>query len=308
MSFTFGSLFAGIGGFDLGFERAGMECRWQVEIDDFCVQVLEKHWPDVRRYKDVRECGRHNLEPVDLICGGFPCQPFSLAGKLRGDDDDRNLWPQFKRIIGETRPSWVVAENVLGIRTIYLDTVLSDLERLEYTAEAVIIPAVAFDASHRRDRIWIVANSTRQRRRGRNNGNEAGNNRTLQAEGPRSPEEQKILANAKEDQVRARLRKDEQVEKRRGRLSNGSGQDDVSDTGHARLEKREGLRSWGQEEYPSIETPIRWPAEPDVGRVVDGFPGRVDRLRALGNAVVPQIPEFIGILILEVEHGTMSIL
>jgi DNA-cytosine methyltransferase len=198
---TYGSLFAGIGGFDLGFDRAGLECKWQVEIDDFCTAVLEKHWPDVTRYRNVREIhglmahtyhtspeGRRQdggeilsvaepegsgvgsssgngercpacLEPVDVICGGFPCQPFSAAGKRRGEDDDRNLWPEFKRLIAEIRPRWVVAENVLGLRTLYIDQVLSDLERLGYTVETLVIPAVAFDAKHRRDRFWIVAYS-----------------------------------------------------------------------------------------------------------------------------------------------------
>ena len=93
MKRTFGSLFAGIGGFDLGFERAGMVCRWQVEIDEFCQKVLAKHWPDVTRYGDVRECGKHNLEAVDLICGGFPCQDVSVAGKRAGLEGKRSgLW------------------------------------------------------------------------------------------------------------------------------------------------------------------------------------------------------------------------
>ena len=103
----FGSLFAGIGGFDLGFERAGMECAWQVEIDEFCNKVLAKHWPNVRRYKDVREVGKHNLEPVDLICGGFPCQDVSLAGQRAGLEGKRStLWSEFYRIICEIRPKF----------------------------------------------------------------------------------------------------------------------------------------------------------------------------------------------------------
>lgn len=111
----FGSLFAGIGGFDLGLEKAGMKCAWQVEIDDYATQVLQRHWPDVRRHRDIKECGRHNLEPVDLICGGFPCQPHSLAGKRKASADDRDLWGEFSRIIRELRPRYVVAENVPGL-------------------------------------------------------------------------------------------------------------------------------------------------------------------------------------------------
>src|SRR6185436_15994505 len=101
----FGSLFAGIGGLDLGLERAGMECAWQVEIDEYCQRVLTKHWPNVTKFRDVRECGAANLQPVDLICGGFPCQPFSLAGKRKGSADDRHLWPEMLRIIDELRPA-----------------------------------------------------------------------------------------------------------------------------------------------------------------------------------------------------------
>src|SRR5512139_283122 len=137
----FGSLFAGIGGFDLGLERAGMTPVWQVEIDPFCCKVLAKHWPNVTRYEDVRNVGREQLGTVDLICGGFPCQPHSLAGKRRGAEDDRDLWPEYRRIVGECRPRWVLAENVPGIRTTILDQVLSDLESLDYAARTLIVPA-----------------------------------------------------------------------------------------------------------------------------------------------------------------------
>ena len=153
----FGSLFAGIGGLDLGLERAGMECAWQVEIDDFCQRVLTKHWPDVPKYKDVRDVGKENLEAVDLIAGGFPCQPFSVAGKQRGEKDDRHLWPEMLRVITELKPTWVLGENVPGIIPIFLDEAISDLEDQGYTCETFVLPAVAFDAPHRRDRLFILA-------------------------------------------------------------------------------------------------------------------------------------------------------
>src|SRR5512136_1087486 len=137
---TFGSLFAGIGGFDLGFERAGMQCLWQVEIDDYCQHVLAEHWPEVKRYGDVRECGSHNLAAVDVICGGFPCQPHSVAGKRKGAVDDRDLWPEMRRIIAELQPTWVVAENVPGIRGTILDAVLADLEALAYETGTISVP------------------------------------------------------------------------------------------------------------------------------------------------------------------------
>lgn len=156
---TAGSLFSGIGGLDLGLERAGWTIKWQVEVDEWCRKVLTKHWPDVPRYGDIRELKGDELEPVDLICGGFPCQPFSVAGKRRGAADDRYLWPEMFRIIKALRPAWVLGENVANIVNMALDTVLSDLESEGYEAATFVIPACAVGAPHRRDRVWIVAYS-----------------------------------------------------------------------------------------------------------------------------------------------------
>src|ERR1044071_2209829 len=111
----FGELFAGFGGIGLGLEQAGMVCRWQVESDPFCQKVLTKHWPNVPKFNDVREVGKHNLESVDLICGGFPCQPYSVCGKGLGASDDRFLWPEMLRVVSELNPEWVVGDNVSGI-------------------------------------------------------------------------------------------------------------------------------------------------------------------------------------------------
>ena len=161
--FTFGSLFAGVGGLDLGLERAGMRCGWQVEIDDYCTWVLEKHWPNVQRYGDVRECGSHNLAPVDLICGGFPCQDVSHAGERKGlkEGTRTGLWYEFARIIRELRPRWVLAENVPGLLSVDsgrgMGTVLRDLAACGYDAEWDCIPAAAFGAPHLRYRVFIVA-------------------------------------------------------------------------------------------------------------------------------------------------------
>ena len=159
---TVGSLFSGIGGFDLGLERAGMTIKWQVEIDDFCNKVLEKHWPDVKRYRDIKELRGDELEPVDLICGGFPCQPFSAAGKRRSKEDDRYLWPEMLRVIRAVRPNWIIGENVAGIVSLALDDVLSDLESEGYACQSFIIPACAVNAPHRRDRVWIIAHARQQ--------------------------------------------------------------------------------------------------------------------------------------------------
>jgi len=160
MTLTFGSLFAGIGGFDLGFERAGMECKWQVEIDPFCEKVLAKHWPDVRKYRDVRECGKHNLPTVDLICGGFPCQPVSLAGRQKAQGDPRWLWPEFARVVAEMQPRWVVMENVTGLLGSGMGDILVDLAQIGYDAEWDCIPVSAFGAPHPRYRVYLVAHTS----------------------------------------------------------------------------------------------------------------------------------------------------
>lgn len=140
----------------------GFETVAFCEIEDYPRKVLAKHWPNVPIYDDVRELTAEKLKDdgitVDVICGGFPCQPFSTAGKRRGEDDDRHLWPEFDRLIREIRPRWVIGENVAGLIPMGLDTVLSDLENAGYAWETFVIPACALNAQHRRDRVWIVAN------------------------------------------------------------------------------------------------------------------------------------------------------
>ncbi len=162
---THGSLFTGIGGFDLGFEWAGFVTAWQVEISTYCLNVLKRRFPDVPRYTDIAACGTHNLASVDVLTGGFPCQPFSLAGKRRGVTDDRHLWPEMRRVVAALRPPWVVAENVPGIIGVCLDDVVADLEAEGYEAGILVLPACAFGAWHRRDRVFIVANAAREPRR-----------------------------------------------------------------------------------------------------------------------------------------------
>jgi DNA (cytosine-5)-methyltransferase 1 len=158
MSLTFGSLFAGIGGFDLGFERAGMVCKWQVEIDDYADRVLAKHWPDVHRERDIRECGAHNLERVDVICGGFPCQDISYAGLGAGLDGERSgLFFEAIRVVRELRPRVVVLENVAALLTRGLDRVLGTLAEIGFDAEWESLPASSFGLYHERDRVFVVA-------------------------------------------------------------------------------------------------------------------------------------------------------
>lgn len=153
---TFGSLFSGIGGFDLGLERAGWEAAWQVEINEFRRRVLAKHWPDVPRYEDIREL--EELPYVDLIAAGFPCQPFSVAGRNRGEADERNLWPETIRVLRMVGPRLALLENVPGLLAHgYFGTILGDLSEAGYDAEWFCVLASYFGATHRRERLFIVA-------------------------------------------------------------------------------------------------------------------------------------------------------
>lgn len=160
MALTFGSLFAGIGGFDLGFERAGMRCKWQVEVNPFAIRVLEKHWPKVRKYRDIREFNPTQSQKVDVICGGFPCQDISLAGSGKGIDGERSgLWSEYFRIVCELRPRYVVVENVSALLRRGIDRVLGDLASVGFDAEWQSFLASDFGLPHRRERICIVAYS-----------------------------------------------------------------------------------------------------------------------------------------------------
>lgn len=265
------SLFAGIGGFDLGFERAGMVCVAQVENDPFCQQVLAKHWPYVPRFGDVRDVGRNNLPEADVICGGFPCQPHSVAGKRAGAEDDRNLWPEYRRIVEEMRPGWVVAENVPGIRTTILDQVLFDLGCLGYTTTTLDLPACAFNAWHIRHRYFVVAHASCEpinvSKLAWQTGIYAGGNGVARA----------FFSDA---------------------VGDGRGQMELADGGGAQGERASGafakcVRGWELTESPVCGTG-------------DGIPDRLDRIRTLGNAVVPLATEFIGIGIMRVENAATA--
>jgi DNA (cytosine-5)-methyltransferase 1 len=157
----YGSLFSGVGGFDLGFDRAGMECAWQVEYDDKARSVLERHWPDVTKHEDVCNVGKENLEPVDVICGGFPCQDVSVAGKRAGLAGERSgLWGEFHRIIEEIAPRWVVIENVPGLLSSNkgrdMEVILRGLVECRYGVAYRILDSQYFGVAQRRKRVFIV--------------------------------------------------------------------------------------------------------------------------------------------------------
>ena len=279
---TFGSLFAGIGGFDLGFERAGMVCKWQVEIDDYANRVLAKHWPNVHRERDILQCGGHNLEPVDVICGGFPCQDISYAGRGAGLDGERSgLFFEAVRVVRELRPGCVVLENVAALLARGLDRVLGTLAEIGYNAEWHCIPAAAVGAPHIRDRVFVIgirSDSIRKRTRNRPQAN-CGQARKC----ARTPEPATIR----------------QVywPSRSGRPKPVC--EDVADTnsnnGQWRCSALQMGRQWitGKAPVNGDTRGTQWATEPDVGRVAYGVPALVDRLRGLGNAVVPQVAEFV---------------
>jgi len=154
---THGSLFTGIGGFDLAAEIAGFENVWQIEKDNYCNKILEKNFPNAKRFGDIKTINKKELESVDVISGGFPCQPYSLSGKRRGKEDDRALWKEMFEVIKEIRPPFILCENVIGLITMELDEVLFDLESEGYTTETFVLPACSINAPHRRYRVWIIA-------------------------------------------------------------------------------------------------------------------------------------------------------
>lgn len=292
-----GSLFSGIGGFDLGFERAGMRISWQVELDPYCRAVLARHFPDAHRFEDVREVGIGNLEPVDLICGGFPCQDLSTAGRGAGIDGARSaLWSEFARIVRELRPRYVVVENVPALLTGKgkrwergpISRVLGDLAEARYDAEWACLSAREFGAPHLRKRVWIVAYPARDA--------EAG------AAAESGTERQRVGAGG--ERSRAADLADADQRGRPGRApaagSRGAGVGLADPDAAGRAEQR--LPESGTAPEPSPELDRWWAAEPGVGRVADGVPRRVDRLAALGNALVPQIAEWIGCRILDYER------
>jgi DNA (cytosine-5)-methyltransferase 1 len=259
-----GSLFSGIGGLDLGFERAGFEIAWQVEIDPYCRKVLAKHWPDIPRYEDIRNIGAHNLEPVDVLVGGFPCQDISTAGKKEGIGGSRSsLWSEYARLICELRPRYVVVENVANLLSMGLGRVLGDLAESGYDAEWDCLPAVAFGAPHRRDRLFVVA---------------------YPAEHGRG---QQRITHEYERQ---------RQEMGRGEQPGGYGGDrPLAHPKRPRLQGGTGAGIFRAIEFTRYREKSRrqWEVEPAVGRVADGFPRRIHQLRGLGNAVVPQVAEFL---------------
>ena len=295
-------LFSGIGGFSLGLERTGgFETVAFCEIEPYCRAVLAKHWPSVRQYDDVRaltaDILRRDGIGVDVICGGFPCQDISVAGKGAGLAGARSgLWREYARIIGELRPSFVIVENVAALLGRGLADVLGDLASLGYDAEWHCIPAAAVGAPHRRDRLWVVANTARLQP-----GRTQQRSERQRIGASRQPQ---LMADAnKLPWYQGRSRDAAQISGRRD-ADRGCEQPDVCNTIVSRLALPERQSRDNGQKLTTIERTDWWFSEPDVGRVAHGVRHRVDRLKGLGNAVVPQIPELIGKAILDSIQAT----
>lgn len=275
-------LFSGIGGFSIGLEKAGFETVAFCEIEDYPRAVLKRHWPDIPIYRDVKQLTGEQLRAdgiiPDVIVGGYPCQPFSLAGVRRGEKDDRHLWPEVRRLVNEIRPTWCIFENVAGHITMGLDEVLSDLEAEDYATRPFVIPACGVDAPHKRDRVWIVAHTRHKPGRDSISGGVRGNGTGQHAEGKRSYEAAETARPSETPQTLAYAN---------AQRLHPPTEEQVHGVGNIPKQSKRGGKDIGS----------GWATEPNVGRVVNGLPNRSHRIKALGNAVVPQIPEVIGRMI-----------
>jgi DNA (cytosine-5)-methyltransferase 1 len=285
-------LFSGIGGFALAaswvwgdeYENVGF-----CDNNKFCQQVIKKNFKNAKIYSDIRDLDGTKIKKLDLLTGGFPCQPFSFAGKRRGNQDDRYLWPEMLRVIRETRPRWIIGENVAGIINLALDQVLADLEREGYTIQAFVIPAAAKNAPHRRDRVWIVGHDD----------TDPGGQR---ADGRGIYQDSKL----------SRWSILSAIQAKRGKTRGAPRPDHPSAAGDFAYPQSAGQQSWaygprkikfwgGGAEYDWLEVAT------SLCRVDDGLSARLDgceltpkqhrveRIKALGNAIVPEVAaEIIG--------------
>jgi DNA (cytosine-5)-methyltransferase 1 len=388
---------SGIGGFSLGLEATGgFDTVAFCEFDDFCCKVLNKHWPNVPIYKDLKEIGNDPeriIQEFDLICGGIPCQPFSLAGKQKGKEDDRHLWPYMYAIVKSKKPTWVIVENVGGFVNVALDDVCLDLETQGYATQSFIIPACSVEAPHKRDRIWILgklmanAHDTGDRTPGSKvdgdrqetiegwqeqsqlgssrSSNDVADPKELRNyehdNGERTQQDRehrvsqqpggegslggtddvanpKLVSSDSISDSGSNTKTESEQGKKTGNLDRSSGRQDVANTerlgqqGQGELERpgntaqdsdgqtggsndgRQGSTGQGHTQselggmadgIPTrLDGHLGFEREPNIPRVATGIPDRVNRLKALGNSIVPQIVYNIGLAILEEEKRT----
>ena len=353
-------LFSGIGGFSLGLEATGgFETKAFCDIEEYPRQVLQKHWPHVKQYKDIKELNYERLkadgiDSIDIITGGYPCQPFSVAGLKKGEEDPRHLWPEYFRLIKECRPTWVIGENVPGHIKLGLDTVIKDLESEDYSVRPFSISAASVGANHQRERIWIVAYSERNynfNEEQRVNGEEKkisrehreDNSTTGQSSRTSTARTQSDSHVVNSDSIRSLQHTETTKEtSRRGTETSSMSTSDVANTNEWKNNTRneskpreeeqfkfspnsssergvvantngEGSQRYGSEyelrksqEERKTSWARWWDIEPNVGRVAHGIPKRVDRLKGLGNSLIPQIPYYLGTVILEVMNAEID--
>ncbi len=278
-------LFSGIGGFSLGLERTGVKTIAFCEMNTYCQSVLRKHWPHVPIASDIHHLTYENgvlhdadrpiyYGRIDIICGGFPCQPFSVAGRREGTADHRDLWPQMFRVIKEVRPTFVIGENVIGFLKMAFSRTKADLESAGYAVQALVLPACAIGAPHRRDRVWILGYAEHDgspaaaQQRGTTQADDRPAQReTKNCESSRSACSWDVLPHADDERFKGSKRQKIQGQPTFTRQSEG------------------GYQGWRD----------GWPvSKPRVCGVDDGIPNRTQRLIALGNAVLPHIPEILG--------------
>ena len=287
------SLFSGIGGLDVAFERAGGKVIGMCEKDPFCQKVLKKHWPDIQLYDDIFNLRGEDIESrIDIIYGGPPCQPFSVAGRQRGQEDERHLWPEFSRLVGEIKPIWVVIENVSGIIRLAADDICKDLERLDYSVGIWNYEAASVGALHRRSRVFFVAHTRCKL-----------HERCLQQRNSREKKDTGSAINTKYTSGTSNIVPDHDSEcckeqqrpcTKQKELCNtryDSGREfkssvDRSIDGIPNRMDRDRRLITPQSIYPQAWLDGSW--EDNIQRVATRIPNRVNRLKALGNAVVPE--------------------
>jgi DNA (cytosine-5)-methyltransferase 1 len=282
-------LFSGIGGFSLGLQRTGgFETVAFCDFDKKTHAVLNKNFPGVPIFDDVRTLKGEDVGTIDIITGGFPCQDLSVAGKGAGLAGERSgLWYEMHRLIKETQPRWVIAENVAVLRSRGLEEVLRSLAEIGYDAEWHCIPASAVGAPHRRDRIWIVAYpNSNDRRTGSSTESSKRHSRMESGSSSAGLVE-------RETQPPMAYTSCEGWEGRLHRWANPRRQGELGYLGRCSTVDGQSTEDW-------------WTTEPNVGRVANGVSGRVDRLKQLGNALVPQIVTIIGSAILEAENDNFT--
>lgn len=356
------SLFSGIGGLDLAAEWAGFKTVGQCEWADYPTKVLEKHWPDVPRWRDIRTLTgesfyeRTGLRTVDVISGGFPCQPFSVAGKRRGKEDDRFLWPEMGRVIKELRPTWIVGENVAGIVKMALPDILSELGACGYRTRTFLIPACAVGARHRRYRVAIVAYAENQSKGrlpvGESKEKPGFISSSKDVQHTNCPRCEEQYSSGKPDQQRFSCRRctegafchsagkglpdrtSQQMERPELEQESKRSDRNVSDTDRSTPLRREPCKGTsgqnassrqyignGKEKYAEWQRRTAqsglggmadgvpdwmdgyWDIEPDIPRIATDIQNRINRLKCLGNAVVPQQFYQVFKTIAEIEQG-----